>query len=214
MGLPLGQTPTDHAINNSPIFTHIAAHEEVFSPQDVSPEMIQALTSAGQLAMTRFENLDLSHFKLAIYTWDNIKAVHPEIMNAYKGSKPEADPRLVIVIPATATNVRSTFGLDELFTISCLKRQTIKAGKHPKQLAFCVFCGVHGGNFESSMSHVKGHVGLHFVCGGCFEVHYKKPDEINEHLLNFCPATTEEPGKGDKTPKKDPKRGKKKLAAK
>ena len=204
MGLPLGQTPTDLAINNSPIFTHIAVHEEVFSPWDISPEMIQALTSAGHLATTRYENLDLSgSFKLAIYTWDNIKAIHPEIMAAYRGSKSEDDPRLVIVIPHTATNVHSNFGLEELFTISCLKRQTIKVGKHPKQL---VFCGVHGGNFESSMSHVRGHVGLHFVCGGCFGVQYKKPVEINEHLLYFCPATTEEPGKEDKIPKKEKKK--------
>ena len=186
MGLRAGQVPTDQAINASSIFAHIAAQDEVLYPRDVSPEMIQALKDAGCLAMTRYEKLGMpDDIKIAIYTWDVIKAIYPEIMEANKGSKPEDDPRLVIVIPPMATNVCFTYGYDELFTISCLKQQTIKVDKHSKQIAFCAFCGMHGSNFESSLSHIRRHLGLHFVCGSCFGVHFLKPDKINSCRVQF-----------------------------
>ena len=170
MGLPEGRFPTNKEVENSEMFEHVGAADRVHSPRDISPEMIQALESLGYLATSRIEKLDLAHFRIAIYALDCIRTIHPEVLNAYKDTKAENDPRLIIVIPPTATNVRSTYGLDELFTISCLKRQTISkmTGKHPKQLSFCLFCGVHGGNFESCMSHVRVHLGLHFVCGRLF----------------------------------------------
>ena len=216
MGLPEGRFPTDKEVENSEMFDHVGAADRVHSQRDVSPEMIQALESLGYLATSRFEKLDLARFKLAIYAWDSIQTIHPEVLNAYKDTKAENDPRLIIVIPPTATNVRSTYGLDELFTISCLRRQTISkmTGKHPKQLSFCLFCGVHGGNFESSLSHVRVHLGLHFMCGGCFEASFKKPDEFNEHLRE-CPATKtagESKGSDKKPKKKKPKRDKEDAA--
>ena len=208
MGLPEGRFPTDKEVENSDMFEHVGAAVRVHSPRDVSPEMIQTLESLGYLATSRFEKLDLARFKIAIYAWDCIRTIHPEVLNAYKDTKAENDPRLIIVIPPSVTNVRSTYGLDELFTISCLKRQTISrgTGKHAKQISFCLFCGVHGGNFESCMSHVRVHLGLHFVCGGCFGASFKTPEHYNEHR-KVCPATkTAEESKGTDTPRKGKKK--------
>ena len=204
MGLPEGRFPTDKEVENSDMFEHVGAAVRIHSPRDVSPEMIQTLENLGYLATSRFEKLDLARFKIAIYAWDCIRTIHPEVLKAYEDTKAENDPRLIIVIPPSITSVRSTYGLDELFTISCLKRQTISRGpgKHAKQISFCLFCGVHGGNFESCMSHVRVHLGLHFVCGGCFGASFKTPEQYNEHI-KVCPATkTAEESKGTDTPRK------------
>ena len=161
MGLPEGRFPTDKEVENSDMFEHVGAADRVHSPRDVSPEMIQTLESLGYLATClALRSWTVARFKIAIYAWDCIRTIHPEVLNAYKDTKAENDPRLIIVIPPSVTNVRSTYGLDELFTISCLKRQTISkgTGKHAKQLSFCLFCGVHGGNFRI----------LHVPCQGAF----------------------------------------------
>ena len=212
MGLPDGRFPTDKEVENSDMFEHVGAAVRIHSPRDVSPEMIQTLESLGHLATSRFEKLDLARFKIAIYAWDCIRTIHPEVLKAYEGTKAENDPRLIIVIPPSITSVRSTYGLDELFTISCLKRQTISRGpgKHAKQISFCLFCGVHGGNFESCMSHVRVHLGLHFVCGGCFGASFKAPEQYNEHR-KACPAhKTAEESKGTDSAKKTKKKKNKK----
>ena len=58
------------------------------------------------------------------------------------------------------------------------------------------------------MSNVRVHLGLHFVCGGCFGASFKRPEQFNEHK-KVCPATkAAEESKGNDTSRKGKKKKK------
>ena len=78
-------------------------------------------------------------------------------------------PRLTAVVPLEfCVGTDREFLLTNFHWHKCLVRQSISIGGKCRQLAFCPYCGVINENSETTLSHVRKHLNLLFVCGGCY----------------------------------------------
>ena len=68
----------------------------------------------------------------------------------------------------------------------CLMRQSLSIGGKHRQLAFCPYCGVVNENSETALSHVRKHLDLMFVCGGCYTKSFPHGQTINKHMKGQC----------------------------
>ena len=68
----------------------------------------------------------------------------------------------------------------------CLMRQSISIGGRHRQLAFCPYCGVVNENSETTLSHVRKHLNLLFVCGGCYSKSFPHGQALNKHMRTLC----------------------------
>ena len=57
-----------------------------------------------------------------------------------------------------------------------------------KQIAFCPYCGVINENTATAHGHVRKHLGIAFLCGGCYGKTYKKPQFLYNHMLSCQPT--------------------------
>ena len=65
----------------------------------------------------------------------------------------------------------------------CLSRVTLYYGENlRKQIAFCPYCGVMNKNTTIAYSHMRKHLGITFLCGGCYTKLYKAPQHTYEDL--------------------------------
>ncbi|MDA8043260.1 MAG: hypothetical protein MPJ22_12640 [Pirellulales bacterium] len=51
-----------------------------------------------------------------------------------------------------------------------------------KQIAFCPYCGVMNENMRTALLHAQKHLGLAYLCGGCYGKLYKRPQPMYNHL--------------------------------
>ena len=68
----------------------------------------------------------------------------------------------------------------------CLIRQLISIGGRHRQLAFCLYCGVINENSETTLSHVRKHLDLLFVCGGCYTKSFPHGQALHKHMKTLC----------------------------
>ena len=60
-----------------------------------------------------------------------------------------------------------------LHTVATLRKVTIPKlpgdpEKKAKQYSFCGYCGVRIENFETDINHIRHHLCLELLCGGCY----------------------------------------------
>ena len=85
-------------------------------------------------------------------------------------------------------------GTDKEFLLSnfhqhgCLVRQSFKLGGRCRQLAFCPYCGVINENSNTTLSHVRKHLDLQFVCGGCYTKSFLNGPSLHKHMRTQCPS--------------------------
>ena len=57
-----------------------------------------------------------------------------------------------------------------------------------KQIAFCPYCGVMNENSAMVYSHARKHLGITFLCGGCYGKLYKALQHLCNHMKSCCPC--------------------------
>ena len=98
-------------------------------------------------------------------------------------------PRLTAVVP-----LECHMGTDNEFLLSnfhrhrCLVMQLFNLGGRCRQLAFCPYCGVINENSDTALSHVRKHLNLHFVCGGCYSKSFLNGPALHSHMRTQCPS--------------------------
>ena len=96
-------------------------------------------------------------------------------------------PSLTAVVPP-----EFCMGMDREFLLTnfhwheCLVRQSISIGGRHRQLAFCPYCGVINENTEITLSHMRKHLNLLFVCGGCYSKSFPHGLALNKHMRTQC----------------------------
>ena len=76
--------------------------------------------------------------------------------------------------------------VDKLHRHECLVRQSISIGGRCRQLAFCPYCGVINENSETTLSHMRKHLDLLFVFGGCYSKSFPHGLALNKHMRTQC----------------------------
>ena len=87
-------------------------------------------------------------------------------------------------------------GSDKEFLLSnfhqhmCLVRQSFNIEGRCRQLAFCPYCGVINENSDMALSHVRKHLDLQFVCGGCFSKSFLNGPALHKHMRTCASVAT------------------------
>ena len=101
-----------------------------------------------------------------LYTPDGLEKHLPATLSTFVSMEL---PSLTAVVP-----LQFHVGTDREFLLTnfhrhgCLVRQSIIIGGRCRQLAFCPYYGVINENSETTLSHVRKHLDLFFVCGACY----------------------------------------------
>ena len=119
-----------------------------------------------------------------LYTLDGLEKHLPVALSTFVNAGP---PSLTAVVPP-----EFHVGMDREFLLTnfhwheCLVRQSISIGGRCRQLAFCPYCGVINENSETTLSHVRKHLDLLFVCGGCYFKSFPHGQALNQHMRTQC----------------------------
>ena len=117
-------------------------------------------------------------------TLDSLEKYLPAALSAFVNTGP---PRLTAMVPP-----EFCMGMDREFLLTnfhwheCLVRQSISTGGRCRQLAFCPYCGVINENSETAFSHMRKHLDLLFVCGGCYSKSFPHGLALNKHMRTQC----------------------------
>ena len=119
-----------------------------------------------------------------LYTLDSLWKHLPVALSTFVNT---GLPGLTAVVPP-----EMHMGMDKEFLLTnfhwheCLVRQSISIGGRHRQLAFCPYCGVINENSETALSHVRKHLDLLSVCGGCYTKSFLHGQAMNKHMRTLC----------------------------
>ena len=119
-----------------------------------------------------------------LYTLEGLQKHLPAALSTFVNTGP---PSLTTVVPPEIH-----MGMDKEFLLTnfhrheCLMRQSINIGGRRRQLAFCPYCGVVNENSKTALSHVRKHLNLFFVCGGCYTKSFPHGQALNKHMRALC----------------------------
>ena len=94
-------------------------------------------------------------------------------------------PLIAVIPPDTAFQSEREHVIHQLHETDCLSQITIYYGdSQRKQLTFCPYCGVMYENSATAYSHARKHLGITFLCGGCYNKMYRAPQHLTKHWKN------------------------------
>ena len=132
---------------------------------------------------------DLLPKRYETFTMDNdlVQWVRCSLLVALSTFVNAGPPHLTAVVPPEfCMGTDREFLLTNFHRHECLVRQLISIGGKHRQLAFCPYCGVINENSETTLSHVRKHLDLLFVCGGCYSKSFPHGLALNKHMRTQC----------------------------
>ena len=124
---------------------------------------------------------------IPLYTSESLQQYLPPALSAFPN---QGVPSLIAVAPP-----KFHVGSDKEFLLcnfhrhECLMRQSFNIEGKRRQLTFCPYCGVINENSDTALSHVRKHLDLQFVCGGCFSKSFLNGLALNKHMRTCASVT-------------------------
>ena len=110
----------------------------------------------------------------------------PAALSAFGAAKP---PRLTAVVPPNVPRgMGKEFMLTSFHVRWCLRRASLMINGKRRQIAFCPYCGVTNKNAETGLNHVRKHLDVMLVCGGCHTKSVCLGLALQKHMKDNCPA--------------------------
>ena len=184
LGLKTGATPSKEDIDTSEHFVPQAAASEPEPPEVIADHWLPILQEHGLLAGCHPNQFTAAADWVPLYTLDGLQK---HLLVALSTFVNAGSPSLTAVVP-----LEMRMGTDKEFLLTnfhhhaCLVRQSISIGGRHRQLAFCSYCGVISENSETTLSHVRKHLDLLFVCGGCYSKSFPHGQALNKHMRTLC----------------------------
>ena len=184
LGLETGTTPSREDIDTSEHFMPRAAAWELDPPEVITDHWLAILWEEGLLAECHPDQFTTEPDWIPLYTKDSLEKHLSATLSTFVNAGP---PSLTAVVPPDFH-----LGTDREFLLSnfhwhgCLMRQSISIGGKHKQMAFCPYCRVINENSETTLSHVRRHLDLLFVCGGCYSKSFPHGQALHKHMKSQC----------------------------
>ena len=185
LGLKQGEEVTQQALDSSPTFHLRWVADETHPPTVIGAHWIDHLNTEGRIAKCKPHNFKFEDEWLPLYTRAGVTS---HVSGLSSLLKTQGDSPLIAVIPpgmlfqSERENV-----IHQLHEANCLSWVTIYYGENQrKQLAFCPYYGVMNENTATAYSHVRKHLGITFLCEGCYSKLYKAPQHLSQHMKS-CP---------------------------
>ena len=104
-------------------------------------------------------------------------------------NKDKASPLIAVILPEMDFQYEWEYVIHKLHKSESLNQISISYDTNQrKQMAFCPYCGVMVENTATALSHARKHLGIVFLCGGCYCKIYKKPQFLYNHMLSCWPT--------------------------
>ena len=124
---------------------------------------------------------------IPLYTSESLQQYLPAALSAFPN---QGVPSLIAVAPPEFhVGSDKEFLLCNFHRHGCLVRQSFNIEGKCRQLAFCPYCGVINENSNMALSHVRKHLDLQFVCGGCFSKSFLNGPAVNKHMRTCASVT-------------------------
>ena len=186
LGLEAGTTPSRKDIDTSECFVPRAAASESDLPEVITDHWLPILWEEGLLVECFLDQFTAMTDWVPLYTQEGLERYLPAALSSFAST---GAPRLTAIVP-----LECHVGTDKEFLLSnfhwhgCLVRQSFNLGGRCGQLAFSPYCGVINENSNTALSHVRKHLDLHFVCGGCYSKSFLNGPALHRHMRTQCPS--------------------------
>ena len=186
LGLAPDLTPTDAQINASPRFALRPAVVEKDAPDIVTDYWMPYLEENDRLADFPPEEFNATDGWVPLYTPEKLEEHLPAALSAFGSAKP---PHLMAVVPPNfPLGIDKEFMLTSFHIRGCLRRASLTVSGKRRQVAFCPYCGVTNDNAETGLNHVRKHLDVMLVCGGCHTKSVCLGQALQKHMKDNCPA--------------------------
>ena len=178
---------TQEALDSSPTFRLRWAADESHPPAIIGDLWIDHLDSEGRLAQCKPNDFQFEGEWLPLYTRAGITKYVSGVSSLIKTQGDS--PLIAVVPPGMPFQSEREYVIRQLHEAESLSRVTIYYGDNQrKQLAFCPYCGVMYKNTATAYSHAGKHLGITFLCGGCYNKIYRSPQHLVQHRRNCNPC--------------------------
>ena len=192
LGLEEGEEATQEDFDSSPDFQLRRAADKTHSPMVIGEHWIDYLESKGHLANCKPNAFKYDDEWLPLYTragvTKQISGLSP-LLNA------QGDSPLIAVIPLDMPfQYEQEYVIHQLHKAECLAWMFVYFDENQqKQIEFCPYCGVMNENSTTAYSHARKHLGITFLCGGCYGKLYKVLQHLFNHMKTCHPCIMSRP---------------------
>ena len=192
LGLDEGEEATQEDFDSSLDFRLRRAVDETHPPTVIGEHWINHLDNEGRIAKCKPHDFKFEDEWLPLYTR---AGVTKQVSGLGSLLNTQGDSPLIAVIPPDMSfQYERQYVIHQLHEAKCLARVSIYYGENQqKQIAFCPYCGVMNENSATAYSHVRKHLGITFLCGGCYGKLYKVPQHLSHHMKSCRPCLMNRP---------------------
>ena len=188
LGLEVGTTPSRRNIDTSGCFVPQGVASESDLPKVIADHWLPILRREGLLVECPPDQFTAPADWVPLYTHEGLQKYLPAVLSSFTS---QGAPSLTAVVPPEfCVGTDKEFLLSNFHQHECLMRQSFNLAGRCRQLAFCSYCGVINENSDTALSHVRKHLDLQFVCGGCYSKSFLNGPALNKHMKTQCPSVT------------------------
>ena len=180
LGLEAGASPSRRDIDNSSRFVPRTAVSEMELPEVITKHWLPILRREGLLMECPPDQFTTSADWIPLYTHEGLQKYLPAALSAFPSSGVLS--LVAVAPPEFHVGMEEEFLLCNFHHHPCLVRQSFNLKERCRQLTFCLYCGVINENSDTALSHVRKHLDLQFVCGGCFSRSFLNGPALNKHM--------------------------------
>ena len=187
LSLEAEMRPSQQDIDSSPIFALRRAADESQPPSIIGKHWVPYLEQKGHLADCKPKDFSYKDVWLPLYTRAGVTK-HLSGLESLL-NKDKTSPLIAVILPEMDFQYEREYVIHKLHKSESLNRISISYDTNQrKQIAFCPYCGVMNENTATALSHARKHLGIAFLCGGCYGKIYKKPQFLYNHMLSCWPT--------------------------
>ena len=156
-------------------------------PKVITEHWLDNLRNDGLLVVCPPDQFTAPADWIPLYTSEGLQKYLPAALSAFPS---QGVPSLIVVVPSEFhVGSNKEFLLCNFHRHGCLVRQSFNIEGKRRQLTFCPYCGVINENSNTALSHVRKHLDLQFVCGGCFSRSFLNGPALNKHMRTCASVT-------------------------
>ena len=191
LGLEAEMRPSRQDIDSSPIFALRRAADESWPPSIIGEHWVPYLKQKGHLMDCKPKDFSYKDGWLPLYTRAGIIKHLPGLESLL--DKDKVSLLITVILSEMDFQYEREYVIHKLHKSESLNRISISYDTNQrKQIAFCPYCGVMNENTATAHSHVRKHLGIAFLCRGCYCKIYKKPQFLYNHMLSCQPTVIQQ----------------------
>ena len=192
LGLDEGEKVTQKVLDSSPAFHTRRVADETHPPTVIGAHWIDHLDNDGRIAKCKPHDFKFQDEWLPLYTRAGVTR-HVSGLSSLLNTKGDS-PLIAVIPPDMLFQSEREYVIHQLHEANCLSRVTVYYGKNQrKQIAFCPYCGVMNENSVTAYSHARKHLGITFLCRGCYGKLYKATQHLSQHMKSCRPCLMNRP---------------------